>query len=156
MQLHERALHISLFIQLAACIGIISHQLSIQNGVYDTYSTLWAAFIQLAITLLTLVDLFGHFTGTHARKLLWIHLGTTTTLGVIIAMMYPIIMIMFEGVCYYGLVGFSCQVMRGSVIRTSLLWCSQVISITCVVETLNASWDCQQNSSTHGKITPIV
>ncbi|KAH6578559.1 hypothetical protein BASA61_005211 [Batrachochytrium salamandrivorans] len=154
-KLKKTSFHVSLVIQLATCIGTISHQISTQQGVYDRYSTIWASAIQFAITGITLFDLWLGFTGRNHKRLLWAHLAVTLLLGLAISIIFPLHAVIYKGVCFYGVTGYSCDILGASLARTSILWGSQVLSIAGVVEVLREFLDPLHETST-GKVAPII
>nr|KAJ3421028.1 hypothetical protein HK105_004682 [Polyrhizophydium stewartii] len=124
---------------LAVCVGVIAHHASTQPGVYDTFSGVWIAALQLAATAPTVVDFW--------------HLITTVVLGIAMCFMFEFTLAMAQGACAAGITAFSCSTLTASAVRSAVLWVSQALTIWGVTEHLLLTWEPARTSET-GKVVP--
>ncbi|KAL2915853.1 hypothetical protein HK105_204554 [Polyrhizophydium stewartii] len=143
----------SMLLQLAVCVGVIAHHASTQPGVYDTFSGVWIAALQLAATAPTVVDFWVLFSGRHHTSLLWAHLITTVVLGIAMCFMFEFTLAMAQGACAAGITAFSCSTLTASAVRSAVLWVSQALTIWGVTEHLLLTWEPARTSET-GKVVP--
>ncbi|KAI8928936.1 hypothetical protein BC831DRAFT_446501 [Entophlyctis helioformis] len=131
----------SLILQVVTCFGLIIHHFVSQPSVYDAYSSLWACFLQLALSALAASDFFFGFSRTPRRRRIVtvVHLAGTILLSNIVAILFALTYRAFQTSCVAGLYTsvYGCSVLTGSTVRMIVLWAMQgVVMWTSVDEAM--------------------